>query len=112
MRDFQALFAEAAARVMELEKENDDLAQDVAHLRSRAGHIFECDDGSYAYEFGCSGGAHPLGVFGEITLVFVDSIGEESRCTYRKVPEADAPFAEKTAIKTAISEPNQNAQDF
>ena len=81
-RDFQALFAEAAARIMELERENDELSQEVSHLRFRQGHIFECDDGSYAYEFGCSGGAHPPGIYGEITLVFVDPMGKESRRTY------------------------------
>jgi hypothetical protein len=82
MRDFQALFAEAAARVMELERENDALAQEVADLKWRQGHIFEMDDGSYAYEFGCSGGAHDLGPFGEVILIFVDSIGQETQRTY------------------------------
>jgi hypothetical protein len=82
LRDFQALFAESAARVMELERENDDLAQEVAELKRRQGHILETDDGSYAYEFGCSGGGHPLGLHGEIILVFVDPMGQETRRTY------------------------------
>ena len=81
-RDYKALFAEASARILDLERENDALAQDNAELKSRAGHFLEDDEGGYAYCFGSSGGAHDLGLNGQLIITFVDPLGRETRRTY------------------------------
>lgn len=80
--DFKSRFADAAARVFDLEEENEDLALDNAFLRQQTGQFLQRDDGSYAYCSESTGGAHPLGINSLLHIVFVDADGNSQTRTY------------------------------
>ena len=62
----------------------------MADQRQHPDAMCEYDDGSCVYFVGCTGGAHPLGMWGELTLEFVEAPGNRSQRTYRALDLEDA----------------------
>lgn len=63
-----------------------------SRLQQDRSAICEYEDGSSVHWFGCTGGAHPLGEWGELTLEFVAADGSHRRREYRALDlESQAP---------------------